>query len=241
MSSPEGVFSATFPGAIRHRNLLARTLRRRNLPRGNLHRRSGNLHLRSRNLPRGNLLASNLHQRNLPRGNLHLRSSNLRLRRCKSAIFITKKALFAFRGQFSATKRTVFEFRGSKKAVFRTTVERNPRRPRRTPHRSAANGTPSGSRGSILRRFQPPTQATLPEHPYKALREQPRASERHRAGRKGAHTHGAHHTERGRVTICHQTTRSSLLRVCNSEASNDTKSRFGCGGIRRICNTHHHS
>ena len=153
---------------------------------------------------------------------------------------VTKKPLFEFRGQVSGTKRTIFEFRGSKKTVFRTTVERNPRRPRRTPHRSAANGTPSGSRGSILRRFQPPTQATLPGRPCKALREQPRASEGHRAPSGRCTVQGAHHTERGRVTICHQTTRSSLLRVCNSGASNDKKSRFGCGGILATCNTHHH-
>lgn len=157
------------------------------------------------------------------------------------ALKVTKKPLFEFRGQVSGTKRTVFEFRGSKKTVFRTTVERNPRRPRRTPHRSAANGTPSGSRGSILRRFQAPTQATLPRRPCEALREQPRASGG-ASGRPERRTpHSAHPTERGCVTICHQTTRSSLLRVCNSGASNDKKSRFGCGGIRRICNTHHHS
>ena len=71
VSSPSGVSFATFLSTIRHGNLHT----------GNLHRRSSRLHLRSRNLPRGNLLASNLRQRNLPRGNLHLRSSNLRLRR----------------------------------------------------------------------------------------------------------------------------------------------------------------
>ena len=38
------------------------------------------------------------------------------------ALKVTKKPLFAFRGQVSATKKTVFEFRGSKKRVFRTTV-----------------------------------------------------------------------------------------------------------------------
>lgn len=156
------------------------------------------------------------------------------------ALKVTKRTLFTFRGQVSATKRTIFEFRGSKMRVFRTTVERNPRLPGRTPHRSAANGTPSGSRGSILRRFQPPTQATLPGRPCKALREQPRAPEGHPAPSGRRTTQGAHPTEQGRVTICHQTTRSSLLRVCNSEASNDKKSRFGCGGVRRICNTHHH-
>ena len=52
------------------------------------------------------------------------------------ALKVTKKPLFAFRGQVSATKRAIFEFRGSMMRVFRTTVERNPRRPRRTPHRS---------------------------------------------------------------------------------------------------------
>ena len=156
------------------------------------------------------------------------------------ALKVTKKPLFDFRGQFSATKRTIFEFRGSKKTVFRTTVERNGQS--RGAHRTApaANGTPSGSRGSILRRFPPPTPATLPGRPCKALREQPRASEGHRAPSGRRTVQGAHRTERGRVTIYHQTTRSSLLRVCNSEASNDKKSRFGCGGIRRICNTHHH-
>nr|DAO34611.1 MAG TPA: hypothetical protein [Caudoviricetes sp.] len=50
------------------------TVRHGNLPRSRLH-------LRSRNPPPGNLLASNFRQRNLPRSNLHLRSSNLRLRR----------------------------------------------------------------------------------------------------------------------------------------------------------------
>ena len=64
--APSGVFSVTFPGAIRHGNLPARTLRHRSLHTGNLRRRRSRLHLRSRNLPRGNL---------------HLRSSNLRLRR----------------------------------------------------------------------------------------------------------------------------------------------------------------
>lgn len=58
------------------------------------------------------------------------------------ALKVTKKPLFDFRGQVSGTKRAIFEFRGSKKTVFRTAVERNPRRPRRTPHRSAASGTP---------------------------------------------------------------------------------------------------
>lgn len=38
---------------------------------------------------------------------------------------VTKKPLFAFRGQVSGTKRTVFEFRGSKIKEIRTTVERN--------------------------------------------------------------------------------------------------------------------
>ena len=38
------------------------------------------------------------------------------------ALKVTKKPLFAFRGQVSATKKTVFEFRGSKKTIFRTTV-----------------------------------------------------------------------------------------------------------------------
>lgn len=236
MSSPEGVSSATFPSAVRRGSLPPRTLRRRNL-----RRRSSGLRLRSRNLPPGNLLAGNLRQRNLLPGNLHLRSSNLRLRRCKLALKVTKKPLFAFRGQVSATKRTVFEFRGSTMRVFRTTVGRNPRRPRRTPHRSAANGTPSGSRDSILRRFQPPTQATPPRRPCKALRGQPRASEGHPTPSGRRTPRGAHPTERGHVTICHRTTRSSLLRVCNSEASNDKKSRFGCGGILAICNTHHHS
>lgn len=41
------------------------------------------------------------------------------------ALNVTKKPLFAFRGQVSGTKRAIFEFRGSKKTVFRTTVERN--------------------------------------------------------------------------------------------------------------------
>ena len=71
VSSPGGVSFATFPGTIRHRRL----------PQGNLHRRSGKLHLRSRNLPRSNLPAGNFRRRNLPGGNLHIRSSNLRLRR----------------------------------------------------------------------------------------------------------------------------------------------------------------
>ena len=146
------------------------------------------------------------------------------------ALKVTKKPLFAFRGQFSGTKRAVFEFRGSKKRVFRTTVERNPRRPRRTPHRSAANGTPSGSRDSILRRFQGLTQATLPGRPCEALREQPRASEGHAAARGGRTPHSAQPTERRGVTICHQTTRSSLLRVCNSEASNGKRTGYAREG-----------
>lgn len=71
VSSPSGVSFATFLSTIRHGNLHT----------GNLLRRSSRLHLRSRNLPGGNLPASNLRQRNLPGGNLHLRSGNLRLRR----------------------------------------------------------------------------------------------------------------------------------------------------------------
>ena len=59
-----------------------------------------------------------------------------------SPFFITKKPLFTFRGQVSATKRTIFEFRGSMRRVFRTTVERNPRRPRRTPHSAPGEAPP---------------------------------------------------------------------------------------------------
>lgn len=64
VSSPSGVVSATFLGAIRHRSL----------PRGNLRRRS-------RKLPRSNLPAGSFRQRNLHGGNLRLRRCNLRLRK----------------------------------------------------------------------------------------------------------------------------------------------------------------
>lgn len=41
------------------------------------------------------------------------------------ALKVTKKPLFAFRGQVSATKKTIFEFRGSKIREIRSAVERN--------------------------------------------------------------------------------------------------------------------
>lgn len=52
-----------------------------------------------------------------------------------SPFFITKRALFEFRGRVSGTKRTIFEFRGSKIKDFRTAVERNGRS--RSAHRTA--------------------------------------------------------------------------------------------------------
>lgn len=42
------------------------------------------------------------------------------------ALKVTKKPLFAFRGQVSGTKRTVFEFRGSKIKEIRTAVGGTP-------------------------------------------------------------------------------------------------------------------
>lgn len=189
VSSPGGVSFATFP----------RTIRTRNIPPSNLRRRRSRLHLRSRNLPSGNLPPSNLRQRNLPRGNLHLRSSNLRLRREKLSLKVTKKPLFAFRGQVSGTKKTIFEFRGSKKTVFRTTVERNPRRPMRTPHRSAAKRHPLRITRFDSEAISAPDPSDPPRCLCEALREQPREPEGHRVVRGGAHTHGAHPTERGVV------------------------------------------
>nr|DAF99410.1 MAG TPA: hypothetical protein [Siphoviridae sp. ctjKY6] len=74
---------------------------------------------------------------------------------------VTKRPLFEFRGQFLGTKRAIFEFRGSKTREIRPAVggghpsEAHTGEPRRRKRH------PSESRGSILRRFQPPTLPTL--------------------------------------------------------------------------------
>ena len=58
------------------------------------------------------------------------------------ALKVTKKPLFAFRGQFSGTKRAIFEFRGSKIKEIRMAVGGTDNPEAHTAQIGRSSGTP---------------------------------------------------------------------------------------------------
>lgn len=106
----------------------------------------------------------------------------------ESSPFLLQRSPFSnFGGRFRLQRGPFSNF-GAQRGGFleRRSAERTV--PRRTPHSAGrSGGTPSDARGSILRRFQPPTLATLPGHTSEALREQPRDPEAQLGPRGGAH------------------------------------------------------